>query len=188
MIIFKRCFHAFATNKLLGKYLIYTNTITCGGLMGLGDVIQQEIELHKKIHRDGVFNWTRTAHMTIIGLAIGPIQHWIYKYMDIFLPQRTHSSIIKKIMFDQFVVSPGCIYIFIYGIGLLETGGLDAGHKEIKEKFFTIYLADWLVWPPTQYINFAYIPTKYRVLYINVLTMLYDVFLSYIKYKKEAGT
>lgn len=84
-----------------------------------------------------------SAHMTIIGLAMGPIQHWIYKYMDIFLPQRTHSSIFKKIMFDQFVVSPGCIYIFIYGIGLLETRGFEVGHKEIKEKFFTIYLVSW---------------------------------------------
>lgn len=64
MIVFKRCFHSFATKKLLGKYLIYTNTITCGGLMGLGDIIQQEIELRKKIHRDGVFNWTRTGMTT----------------------------------------------------------------------------------------------------------------------------
>lgn len=78
--------------------------------------------------------------MTIIGLVIGPVQHWVYKYLDIFLPQRTQSAIFKKILFDQFVVSPSCIYVFIYGIGLLETGGFAAGHKEIKEKFFTIYL------------------------------------------------
>lgn len=42
---------------------------------------------------------------------------------------------------------------------------------------------DWIVWPPTQYINFAYLSPKYRVVYINFVTMLYDVFLSYVKYE-----
>lgn len=35
--------------SLFGKYLIFTNTISSGILMGVGDLIQQEIEFRQKI-------------------------------------------------------------------------------------------------------------------------------------------
>lgn len=44
---------------------------------------------------------------------------------------------------------------------------------------------DCLYWPPVQYVNFAYVDTKYRVLYVNITTVFYDIMLSYIKYDEE---
>ena len=41
---------------------------------------------------------------------------------------------------------------------------------------------DWIIWPPTQYLNFRYIPQSFRVLYVNTVTVVWDVFLSYIKH------
>lgn len=45
---------------------------------------------------------------------------------------------------------------------------------------------DWSVWPPTQFINFYFLPVRYQVLYINAVTMFYNVFLSYIKHREVA--
>lgn len=42
---------------------------------------------------------------------------------------------------------------------------------------------DWCVWVPTQFINFYFVPVKYQVFYINAVTMLYNIFLSYIKHR-----
>lgn len=56
---------------------------------------------------------------------------------------------------------------------------------EFKTKFPTIYLFDWVIWPPTQAVNFALVPAQYRVLYVNGVTVLWDVFLSYIKHKPD---
>ena len=42
---------------------------------------------------------------------------------------------------------------------------------------------DWGIWPPTQYINFVYIPPAFRVLYVNFVTVIWDIFLSWVKHK-----
>ena len=52
---------------------------------------------------------------------------------------------------------------------------------------FFIFQFDWIIWPPTQYINFKYIPQSARVLYVNIITVLWDIFLSYIKHIDEVS-
>lgn len=46
-----------------------------------------------------------------------------------------------------------------------------------------LFQFDWFIWPPTQWVNFMYVPDRYRVMYVNVVTVLWDVFLSYIKHR-----
>lgn len=41
---------------------------------------------------------------------------------------------------------------------------------------------DCIVWPPSQLINFLLVPAVYRVLYVNVFTVAWNVFLSYAKH------
>ena len=47
---------------------------------------------------------------------------------------------------------------------------------------FLLFQFDWIIWPPSQYINFKYVPAAARVLYVNVITVVWDIFLSYIKH------
>lgn len=75
----------------------------------------------------------------------------------------------------MFIVHYFYTAFFLAGKSLNETNDL------LQQKFWTVYLADWLVWPPTQLINFFFVPLKYRVLYINAITMFYNVFLCYVK-------
>ena len=46
-----------------------------------------------------------------------------------------------------------------------------------------LFQFDWCIWPPTQWLNFTYVPERYRVLYVNVVTVVWDVFLSYSKHR-----
>lgn len=47
-----------------------------------------------------------------------------------------------------------------------------------------LFQTDWTVWPAAQFINFYFLPPHYRVLYVNLVTTLYNVFLSHIKHKE----
>lgn len=57
--------------------------------------------------------------------------------------------------------------------------------EEAKQKAWKLYLAEWMIWPPAQFINFYLLSTKYRVLFDNTLSLGYDVYTSKVKHDSE---
>ena len=200
-----------------GRHLLLTNCLSCGGFFMVGDAIQQRIEMTQN-HKQK-FDLKRTLRLGLVGLSQvgqcwysilllrfkslpkGPPHHYWYLYLDKFLPGKSLRTVNKKILADQLIAAPFFAITFIFGAGLLEGNNLRSCWSEFKTKFPTIYLFDWFFWPPSQGINFLFVPSQYRyrqlpskqftilmfrVLYVNGLTVLWDVFLSYIKHKPEA--
>lgn len=167
-----------------GKYLLFTNTVSSGIPMFFGDLIQQEIEYqNKKLAKR--YDYKRLGRMLLFGLAVGPVHHYIYINLNKYLPGRSMANIAKKILTDQLLIGPLCILLFFSGLGVLEGKSLDSINSEIKSKFLVVYKMDWVIWPPTQFINFYFVPVKYQIMYINLVTVLYDVFLSYVKHRDQ---
>ena len=48
-----------------------------------------------------------------------------------------------------------------------------------------LYAAEWLIWPPAQFINFSLLPTRYRVAFDNLVSLGFDGYTSYIKHRKR---
>ncbi|XP_012535634.1 mpv17-like protein 2 [Monomorium pharaonis] len=194
---------------LFGKYLLITNTVSCGLMMAAGDVIQQRSEHWKKHCSHKYFpssviavspeedekmtktissksayghDYMRTRNMTVVGLLQGPFHHWFYTILDKVLPGRSAKSVLKKTFLDQSIASPTCLTIFFVGLGILESRKIVEIREELKLKFCETWKVDCCFWPPTQCINFLFVPLHYRVLYTNAMTMVYDIFLSYMKY------
>ncbi|XP_071555305.1 mpv17-like protein 2 [Temnothorax nylanderi] len=193
---------------LFGKYLLVTNTVSCGLMMAAGDVIQQRSEHWKKHCSDKKYfpssviaaspedemvtaisstsayghDYMRTRNMTVVGLVQGPFHHCFYTILDKVLPGRNAKSVLKKTLLDQSIASPTCLGIFFVGLGLLESRKIKEICEELKLKFGDTWKVDCCFWPPAQCINFLFVPLHYRVLYTNVMTMVYDIFLSYMKY------
>lgn len=77
--------------------------------------------------------------MTTIGLAFGPLHHYFYVYLNKLYPRTDLMSISKKILADQFIMSPACIATFFYGMGALDRKSVDEATKEFKTKFVDVY-------------------------------------------------
>ena len=50
-----------------------------------------------------------------------------------------------------------------------------------------LYLAEWFIWPPAQFVNFYFLPTRYRVIYDNVISFGYDMYTSHVKNSKSGS-
>lgn len=168
-------------DKLFGKYLLATNVLSSGILMVVGDVAAQELEYRKGLLKER-YDFSRMWRMFVVGSLQGPLHHYSYGWMDRIMPAVNTRNSIKKILIDQFVMSPICILLFFYPACYLENKTLSETNDEIMSKFPYIYITDWFVWPAAQYVNFQYLDPKYRVMFVNVMTALYNVFISYIKH------
>lgn len=52
--------------------------------------------------------------------------------------------------------------------------------KHTKTVYKATYIADCIVWPPLQLINFTFIPVQYQVLYVNICNLFWNTFLSFM--------
>lgn len=151
--------------------------------MLLGDLIQQTLEQRAGLANK--YDRQRLGRLTVVGFLEGPVHHYYYTLLDKALPGMDLVTVSKKIFLDQTVASPTFIAIFFYCCGLMEGKSLRSCTDELGSVVWTVYLADWMVWPPTQFLNFYFIPSPYRVFYINAVTMFYNVFLSYMKHRGQ---
>lgn len=170
------------SKALFNKYLLLTNVGISLSLSAVGDVIQQKYEMVRK--RREAWDKARTHHMSVSGMTVGIVCHNWYNFLDKRLPGRTLSIVLKKVLVDQLVCSPICISVFFVTLACLESISWEETKNEIINKGQRLYLAEWVVWPPAQLINFYVLPTRFRVLYDNTISLGYDIYTSYVRYDK----
>lgn len=164
------------------RYLLFTNVCISVSLSSVGDTLEQQYEILMKDLDH--YSAKRTGHMALSGATVGVVCHYWYKFLDRRLPGRTVSIVMKKVFWDQMVCSPIVISTFFLTLGVLEKSTKEQIVREIKDKAWKLYAAEWVVWPPAQIINFYWLPNRYRVLYDNTISLGYDVYTSKVKHGK----
>jgi len=159
------------------------------GLSGLGDLLQQRIERKQPVtlglssSKPPPINWRRTLNMSAsFGCTAGLLCHYWYLYLDKLLPGRGIRTVVTKIAWDQVMFSPVCITACILVSGCLENKTRDQLLQETVQLGGRLWLSEWFIWPPAQFVNFYFLPTRYRVLYDNLVSLGYDWYTSHLKH------
>lgn len=57
--------------------------------------------------------------------------------------------------------------------------------QHTKAVYIETYIADCIIWPPLQLINFSFVPLRYQFLFVNVANLAWNTFLSLMANKKH---
>ena len=89
-------------------------------------------------------------------------------------------TVLHKICFDQVLWSSQNDGMFLAVCGILEKPDLPSALHETKRGFLTTWINDCAVWPLTNFLGFAVVPTKFLPAYMAFNQFLWQVFLSFI--------
>lgn len=107
---------------------------------------------------------------------------------------RSKTILVAKIYADQFIFSVLYPVFFMMSTGVMLdltnnteqrnlTGLINSFKKawtNVKNKFVQIYVADCAVWPLVQMANFAFVPSHLQPIFVNIMNIGWNTFLSYV--------
>ncbi|CAM9164128.1 unnamed protein product [Discosporangium mesarthrocarpum] len=165
---------------LLETQPLITKSLTSMVGFALGDLLAQKgVEKKEKI------DVTRLLRLASFGALIhGSTGHFFYNFLDSKIPGTAALTVAKKVFIDQVIWNPifGCMF-FGY-MGAVDGLGPSAIGDKLKNNLWTSVKGSWTVWPVAHAINFRYIPTSQRLLYINTIQIFYNCFLSIISQRE----
>ncbi len=157
-------------NSLLIQYPFLVNGIQSAILAGVGVVLSQVISGSESL------DLLEIRTMMIINLVFcTPVLIWFNRKLE-----RSGSTIMAKLFFDQLVFSP----LFTAGIIGLRLYLMGADIEGIPQQVLDVVPAamksSWLFWFPARFITLKFVPPAYHLLCGNLFALVWNVIFSMI--------
>lgn len=160
------------------KFPIASQAVQASLLMGVGDVIAQHAV--EKVPLNSL-NFRRTAEFSALGLfLVGPTLRFWYGRLDkLVSPKQVAWKVaVKKASLDQFVFAPAFIVVFTSSISFMQGMNTESVVERLKAEYTTILKTNYVIWPTAQLINFALVPLNYQVLFVQMVAIIWNTYLS----------
>eukprot|EP00536_Pseudo-nitzschia_multiseries_P006531 jgi/Psemu1/193251/e_gw1.139.28.1 len=181
---------------LVAKPLV-TKSITSSCIMGASDVMCQKVVARAtpEEERPSKLDSTRILHVAITGsLWSGPITHYWYIVLEKMYGAIAKAANIQdpvvglviRLILDSTIFSSVTISGYFTVRSFLEGTGLKGASEKVRTRFLTTLFGAWKFWPLANAVNFWFVPMQFRVLYMNVLSLFWTGWLTYVNSKKIA--
>ncbi|KAK0549808.1 Protein required for ethanol metabolism [Tilletia horrida] len=144
-------------------------------LFAAGDCIaQQAIEKRGSKH-----DFWRTGRLAFYGGVIfSPILVQWFKVLERIQFQSRAATIGAKVAADQLIAAPNIVLLFFSSTTLMAGGSIDDVKAKVRESWWPTVKMNWLVWVPVQTVNMGFVPLNQRFLFVNVVALFWNTFLS----------
>ncbi|KAM0284248.1 hypothetical protein ACHAQH_002037 [Verticillium albo-atrum] len=153
---------------------LLTQSITTGVLFVTGDVVAQQA-----VEKKGVkgHDLARTGRMALYGSSVfGPVATTWFGFLARNINFRsTAATTIGRVAADQLVFAPVMIGVFLSSMATLEGSSAKA---KLDKSYVPALTANWMIWPAVQAFNFTLVPLQHRLLFVNVISIGWNCFLS----------
>jgi len=134
------------------------------------------------------FDWGNLMGMVTYGAFIfAPFASVWYPFLEDIAPGGDLKSMFIKVGLDQAIASTLLVSCFYLWTTYLSTRNVDQSVAAVREKLFPTLKTNWLYWIPVQSINLTMVPSDYSVLVMNIASIPWNMFVSYMASKPPAG-
>ncbi|PSR94499.1 hypothetical protein BD289DRAFT_451278 [Coniella lustricola] len=155
---------------------LLTQAVTTAVLFGAGDVIAQQAVDKKGLDKHDM---ARTGRMALYGGAVfGPAAATWFKFLARNVNLKSaNATIAARVALDQGVFAPCAIGMFLSSMAVLEGGSVS---EKLDKNYTNALTTNYMVWPFVQAVNFKMVPLEHRVLFVNVISIGWNCYLSYL--------
>jgi len=129
--------------------------------------------------------WTegirQSARYAIIGLMDGAMSHHWYIWVDSVVLDSGLLGVVKKVAWDQVLLTPVWATGFITILAVLEGKGPRGIVAKLKSDWFSVCYESNLFWVGANAVNYWLVPLEHRVLGFCIATFIFTVYLSFTK-------
>eukprot|EP00096_Caligus_rogercresseyi_P013375 TRINITY_DN6033_c0_g1_i1.p1 TRINITY_DN6033_c0_g1~~TRINITY_DN6033_c0_g1_i1.p1 ORF type:complete len:192 (-),score=22.99 TRINITY_DN6033_c0_g1_i1:311-835(-) len=163
-----------ATRPILTNCFIY-------GTFYSGAEFSQQTLLRKVMAKEkSSYDFPLIARYAVLGSTVFPVSlYYWFRFLDKKLVGTAMKIVIPKVIIDQLVSSPYMLITFFVGMSIME--GKKDIFAECKEKMVPSYQKSCMFWLPAQAINFAIIPSSFRVAWVATCSLAWINILCLIK-------
>ncbi|KAL0935040.1 integral membrane mpv17 pmp22 [Colletotrichum truncatum] len=155
---------------------LLTQSITTAILFATGDLTAQQLVEKRGFEKH---EWARTARMALYGGAVfGPAATTWFKFLQHNVVLRNKNlEILARVGADQGVFAPVMIGVFLSSMAVLEGS---SPQDKLEKNYTTALTSNYMLWPFVQMVNFKLVPLHHRVLFVNVISIGWNSYLSYL--------
>jgi protein Mpv17 len=94
-----------------------------------------------------------------------------------------NAEIIARVACDQTMFASTNLFVFLSSMAIME--GTSPKDK-LDQSYWTALKSNWMVWPFIQCVNFKLVPLHHRVLVVNVISLGWNCYLSFLNSQSSA--
>ncbi|XP_007476065.2 protein Mpv17 isoform X1 [Monodelphis domestica] len=166
-----------AYQQALAAHPWKVQVITAGSLMGVGDIISQQLIEKRGLEKHQVH---RTLTMAFIGCSfVGPVVGGWYRILDRLIRGNTKMDALKKMVIDQGGFAPCFLGCLLPIIGTFDGLSVKDNWVRLQQDYPDALITNYYIWPTVQLANFYLIPLAYRLAFVQCVAVIWNTYLSW---------
>lgn len=89
-------------------------------------------------------------------------------------------EMLARVACDQLLFAPVMIGVFLGSMATMEG---KSANERIEKAWWPALQANWMLWPFVQMVNFTFVPLQHRIMFVNIISIGWNSYLSYINTK-----
>jgi len=155
---------------------------------GISSLIMLASDVIGQLITGGNFSFVTPVAMFLYGFFTGVVCYTMYTNLDRGMGGKDEKNkdklkkAVYKMAVDQLLWNPASTLVYVVYTSLIDTQSRTK--KDLIQMYVEILFKSYRLWPLVQLVNFFYVPAKLQILFMGVVSLLWNIYIKIIRGKK----